>query len=137
MVAFVCEIDFLNFIFAIASGKFVQKSVKKLRNSAKNLYKKRTNVVDSEISSIKSKNSMTELIPRTDDDYANTTNVKLHLRNNENQSNRLQQLSANRLQSIYMNGQSMPYYHPTQVIPIVMPFPYQTFDTNRTNDGEN
>lgn len=83
---------------------------------------------------------MTELIPRSNrnDDYANTTNVKLSMRNNAEQSGRLEQLSASRLQPFYLNGQAMTYL--PQVVPIVMPFPYsvnQAYETNNRSDGEN
>ena len=85
---------------------------------------------------------MTDLIPRSNnnDNYANTTNVKLHLKNNEqqHQSNRFQQLSASRLvQPYYLNnnGQTMSYY--PQIIPIIMPFPYQNNNENNRSDGEN
>lgn len=87
---------------------------------------------------------MTELIPKSNnyDNYANTTNVKLHLKNNDHsQSNRFQQLSASRLmQPFYANGQAMMQSYFPQVIPILMPIPYtmnQTSTENNRNDGEN
>ena len=104
--------------------------------------------MDSEISSIKSKNSITELIPKSsyqnDENYANTTNVKLRLKNGNHEQpaagSRFQQLSASRLNPFYLNGQSLMQSYFPQVIPVIMPFPY-TMQTNNENgnrtEGEN